>query len=237
MKRLLALILAFALIFALSACKGNDAPVEDEGGEIITDVPGEVENGEETDAPEVEEKEEAPEVKPEEKPQEKPAEKPADKPVEKPTEKPETSPEVVPEEVPEEKPEEKPAESKTLGDTLLSVFRANADKSAADIAAACITDEAIKFMGGTAPMEAGYLAGFDAEITGFDSCTMFAPNIGTIPFVGYVFEVSGDADAFVKTLKDNANPHWNICTEAEQTVCEKIGNKVFFLMCPKTLEE
>ena len=67
---------------------------------------------------------------------------------------------------------------------------------------------------------------------------MFAPMIGTIPFVGYVFTLAegADAEAFVKTLSDNANPRWNICTEAEDTIIEAVGNKVFFLMCPKSLE-
>jgi len=95
-------------------------------------------------------------------------------------------------------------------------------------------------MGGVVPVEEGFLTGFDnAEIKGFSSGHMFAPAIGTIAFVGYAFELAEgtDADAFVKMLKNSANPRWNICTEAEQTIVEKNGNKVFFLMCPKSLEE
>ena len=62
--------------------------------------------------------------------------------------------------------------------------------------------------------------------------------IGTIPFVGYVFDLAEDADveAFMTTLQENANMRWNICTEAEQTVIASYGDKVFFLMCPKSLE-
>ena len=103
-----------------------------------------------------------------------------------------------------------------------------------------LADSSIQFMSASAPVSEGLLTGFDnTEIKGFSNGVMFAPSIGTIPFVGYVFELSDgtDADAFVKTLKDSANPRWNICTEAEQTVVEKIGNKVFFLMCPKSFEE
>ncbi|MBQ3224587.1 MAG: hypothetical protein IJB42_02655 [Oscillospiraceae bacterium] len=95
-------------------------------------------------------------------------------------------------------------------------------------------------MGGVVPVEEGLLTGFDnTEIRGFSSGYMFAPAIGTIPFVGYVFELpdASGADAFVSTLKGAANPRWNICTEAEQTIVEKSGNKVFFLMCPKAFEE
>ena len=94
-------------------------------------------------------------------------------------------------------------------------------------------------MGGTNPIEEGFLSGFDnTEIKGFSKGIMFGPMMGTIPFVGYVFELAdgADVDAFVSTLKTNANPRWNICTEAEQTIVEKSGNKVFFLMCPKSLE-
>ena len=56
----------------------------------------------------------------------------------------------------------------------------------------------------------------------------------TIPFVGYIFVLDADADAeaFVQTLKDNADPRWNICTEADETIAEHVGNTVFFVMCP-----
>ena len=50
-------------------------------------------------------------------------------------------------------------------------------------------------------------------------------------------EEGADVEGFVQTLTDNADPRWNICTEAEETVVEVCGDKVFFLMCPKTLEE
>ena len=68
---------------------------------------------------------------------------------------------------------------------------------------------------------------------------MFAPMMGTIPFVGYVFalEDGTDAAAFVKTLEDNGNLRWNICTEAEEMIVEAEGNNVLFLMCPKSFEE
>jgi hypothetical protein len=68
---------------------------------------------------------------------------------------------------------------------------------------------------------------------------MFAPMIGSIPFVGYVFTLSDDADveSFVTLLSENADPNWNICTEADETVIESAGNKVFFVMCPTSLEE
>ena len=131
----------------------------------------------------------------------------------------------------------------TLGQTLLAVFTeaagANAEATAQELADTVITNEAIKFAGASMPVEAGFLMGFANEITGFEEAVMFSPMIGTIPFVGYVFTMAdgADMDAFVQTLTDHADPRWNICTEAEETVVETLGNKVFFLMCPTALEE
>lgn len=132
----------------------------------------------------------------------------------------------------------------TLGQTLLAVFNAetaaNEQATAQELADKILGDAAIKFSGATMPVEAGLLTGFgNAEITGFSEGVAFMPVIGTIPFVGYVFtlEEGTDAAAFMQTLTDNADPRWNICTEAEETVVENAGDKVFFLMCPKALEE
>jgi hypothetical protein len=89
-------------------------------------------------------------------------------------------------------------------------------------------------------VEPGLLNGFDnAEITGFEEGVLFAPMIGSIPFVGYVFTLADDADvdAFETTLKDNANLAWNICTEADEMVVDHVGSEVFFVMCPASLDE
>ena len=134
------------------------------------------------------------------------------------------------------------AEDGTVGDTLLDVFskeiEANNAITAQELAETIITNEVIVFGGAAMPMEPGFLMGFDEEINGFEEAVMFGPMIGTIPFVGYVFDLAEDADveAFMTTLKDTSNMRWNICTEAEQTVIASFGDKVFFLMSPKTLE-
>ena len=60
--------------------------------------------------------------------------------------------------------------------------------------------------------------------------------IGSIPFVGYVFQTD-DADALMAKLNATADPRWNICTEAAETVCIKQGNYVFFTMCPDEEEQ
>ncbi len=131
----------------------------------------------------------------------------------------------------------------TAGEILLAAFRdmmaANPETTAQEAADALIANEIIQFMGGTMPVEPGFLTGFTADITGFEEATVFMPMIGVIPFVGYVFDLAEDADveAFMTTLKDNADMRWNICVEAEEMVVEAIGDKVFFLMCKKNLAE
>lgn len=133
-------------------------------------------------------------------------------------------------------------EEGTLGAALLEVFstqiEANPAMTAQELADAVITNEAILFAGASVPVEAGFQMGFTVEISGFEEAVMFAPMIGTIPFVGYVYDLAEDADAeaFMTTLQENSDMRWNICTEAEQTVIASYGDKVFFLMCPKSLE-
>lgn len=101
-------------------------------------------------------------------------------------------------------------------------------------------NEAVSAVGmGAMEVEAGFLSGFDnAEITGFKSGVMVAPMIGSIAFVSYVFELEdgADADAFVKTLKDNANLRWNICVTADEMADATEGNFVYFVMAPMSFE-
>ncbi len=130
-------------------------------------------------------------------------------------------------------------ETATVGQTLLADFNTKTG-TAQEIADALLQNEVIEFMGASMPVEPGYLTGFDnVEIKDFKEGVMFAPMIGTIPFVGYIFtlEEGADVDAFKATLKDNANLRWNICTAAEELVVESNGNTVFFLMCPTTFEQ
>ena len=135
-------------------------------------------------------------------------------------------------------PSETPA-GESMGQALLKDFtdRVNAEPElgAEELAKALLENPVIEFAGDALPVEPGLLTGFgNAEITGFAQGAMFAPMISTIPFVGYVFvlDEGADAEAFVQTLKDNADPRWNICTEADETIAEHVGNTVFFVMCP-----
>ena len=82
-------------------------------------------------------------------------------------------------------------------------------------------------------------SGFDNyKIEGFETAAVYMPMIGSIPFIGYVFNLGEGADvnAFIKNLTDNANPAWNICVTADQVVAGAFNNTVFFLMCPATFE-
>lgn len=130
----------------------------------------------------------------------------------------------------------------TLGQTMFMDFQetveANPDMTAQEIADDLMTNPAILFAPATMPVEEGFLSGFSNEITGFEEATMFAPMIGSIPFVGYIFtlEEGADADAFVQNLISNADMRWNICVEAEEMIADHVDNTVFFLMCPAELE-
>ena len=135
-------------------------------------------------------------------------------------------------------PSETPA-GESMGQALLKDFtdRVNAEPAlgAEELAKALLENPVIEFTGDALPVEPGLLTGFgNTEITGFAQGAMFAPMIGTIPFVGYVFvlEEGADAETFVQALKDSADPRWNICTEADETIAEHVGNTVFFVMCP-----
>lgn len=128
----------------------------------------------------------------------------------------------------------------TVGEALYNDFKNDHSGTATEIAERLLENEVVGFMGGAVPVEEGYLAGFDdTEIKGFKDGVMFAPMIGTIPFVGYIFELEDDSqvESFKTTLKNSANLRWNICTTADEMICENEGNKVFFLMCPTQFDE
>lgn len=124
---------------------------------------------------------------------------------------------------------------------FVSELEANPEATAEELANALIGLEINQFMGMAMPIEDGmeYFPGFDNYvITGYTSAANFMPMMGSIAYVGYIFELAEDADvaAFVKALTDNANPRWNICVEADQTVVGTKGNKVFFIMCPSSYD-
>lgn len=262
MKKLLTIVLALSMVASLSACGSKDiadtnkedntkieSNVEKEESqkeeeekkdttvsknENKTDKKEENKTSEETKKPQNAATVQTPEAKPEEKPEE-------SKPV-----TPEVTPEEKPETKPETKPEEKPQENtkSTVANVLLSSFKskvnANSSIDVVTLANELVTNPVIKFGGGAMEVEPGYLTGFDnTEIKGFKKGAMFAPMIGTIPFVGYVFELEDgtNASSFISTLKASANLRWNICTTADEMVAGSAGNKVFFVMSSFSFDE
>ena len=165
--------------------------------------------------------------------------KPAKKPnkTEKPSKKPEKN--EKPEDTEKETNEEQKKE--TVANTLKSDFMSIAkSQNAKSIAEQLMANKIIPFMPAVMPVEEGGLNGFgDAEITGFKEGAMFGPMIGSIPFIGYVFELKDETDVnqFISTLKSNADLRWNICTEADEMGVCSVDKKVFFVMCPKYFEE
>ena len=221
MKKLLALILSIIMVLTLVSC-----------GKTTTDA--EVETPE---APEINETVETPEEDATEKPEAKPDNK---------------KEENKKEEVKVEKEEPKPSENnkeeskeetpKTVAQTLLADLKSKAGShsSATSLAEALSTNPIIPFMAGAMPVEPGLLSGFgNTEIKGFKDGAMFAPFIGSIPFIGYVFilEDGVSASSFISTLESNADLRWNICVEADEKLSGSVGNKVFFVMSPKSFDE
>lgn len=143
--------------------------------------------------------------------------------------------------------EEKPG-AEVNGETVGAIIKAdfqrivaeNEGMSAEDIAAKLCENEALTIGPISMPIEPGLLNGLgNAEITGFKEGALFAPMIGAIPFIGYVFvmEEGADVDAFMNTLKENGDLRWNICTTADEMVIDRADNTVLFVMCPLTFEE
>ncbi len=252
MKKLISILLVLMLSVSLVACKNNTDTEKSLSSEDIVDVDknnvDENENKDDIKESDTSANTSSEDSKAETKPAEnqthypnKPVEnnntvsKPAEsKPTE--TQPAESKPaESKPEEV---KPEEKPA---TLGNKLLAQFKANASsKSGIELGNAIVAIPEIKFSPVVTTVEEGLLTGFsNTEIKGFKSGVVFAPMIGTIPFVGYVFELenASDVSSFISTLKTSANLRWNVCTEADEMITGSYGNKVFFVMCPTEFED
>ena len=162
----------------------------------------------------------------------------------------ENAPAAAPEDTPAEMPIPEENEEitnevtgETVGTVLANEFHSikveTPDITAQEMADAILANPMIQFGGAAMEVEEGILSGFgNTEIKGFKEGVMFAPMISSIPFVGYVFtlEDGADVDAFMQTLEENADPRWNICTEAEETVVEKADSMVFFVMCPSQFE-
>lgn len=245
MKKILSLILILASLLSFAACSSEEetkAPAEKPKDTTVAETEKsddeEIIPEEETgESPEENEKAES-DVNPEDN--KTPAETPSSKPQDnKPAETPQTQPQTPPADSAAPQPES----DQSVGSALLADFKSKASShsSALSLAEALSANAVLSNVGcGAISVEPGYLTGFDnAEIKGFKEGAMFAPMIGTIPFVGYVFilEDGVNASDFLVTLNESSNLRWNICTAADEKVGGTSGNKVFFVMSPKSFEE
>ena len=119
----------------------------------------------------------------------------------------------------------------TLGKKYVAVFDKSKETTADAVVSELLNQVETEISLDKVEVAEGYLAGFDNEISGFSKAVMFTPMIGSIPFVGYVFETD-DTEKLLSTLKESANPAWNICVEADETVYSVKDGLVLFLMCP-----
>ncbi len=233
-RKFLAAILAAVTALSLVACgekKNDESKQPDNTQQIEESAPVLNEDVESTPAPEEEEPSET------KKPQ--PEATPGNKPQENAPQTDGNTSEQKPTPTPAPKPQEQP---KTVGQTLLADFKAKAGatSSALSLAEKLVSNSVIPFSGASMPVEPGLLSGFgNTEIKGFKDGATFGPIIGSVPFIGYVFvlEDGTNASDFIATLKKNADLRWNICVEADEMVSGSVGNKVFFVMCPKEFSE
>ncbi|MCQ2529329.1 MAG: hypothetical protein MJ108_09485 [Saccharofermentans sp.] len=124
-------------------------------------------------------------------------------------------------------------EANTPGTKIYAQFYQNVkdEKDVVKLAESLASEKITGYDCGVMEVEPGYLNGFTDTVDGFSEGSMFSPYIGSVPFVGYVFK-SDDPAALKDKLLSLADPRWNICTEADETVCEVNGDYVFFVMCP-----
>ena len=142
-------------------------------------------------------------------------------------------------------------EAGTIGaihwDAFVKFVNENPAATAEEIANAVLFVEADgapvnQFFGGVVPVDASweFYNGFGEEFKmgEYKTGAMYGPMMGSIAYIGYIFELDEGADtaAFIENLTANCNPRWQICVTADQTLAGNVGNKVFFLMCPSTYE-
>lgn len=134
---------------------------------------------------------------------------------------------------------EQPDYNQQLVDRFLDYMGSNADSSAESIANHICGIDGFPLELSAVPVESGYLAGLD-EFTQFADGAAFAPMIGSIPFMGYVFMLDADVNAgdVVDAIKAQANLAWNVCTEADvlltSTYQDAERNAVLVIMAPET---
>ena len=87
------------------------------------------------------------------------------------------------------------------------------------------------------PAKPGYLSGFSGEFSGFESGAFLTPGMMGVAFIAYAFDLAEDANVadFIKSVEENADPAWNMCTTAETVTIGAYDKSVFFIMCPEKI--
>ena len=135
-------------------------------------------------------------------------------------------------------------EKGTLGASLWKEFETEAKKnpqpSAQEISNKISKSSSLPFESEAIPLNPEWIPGFKEGYApkGYKEAFTYGPMIGAIPFIAYVFNMEDGTDisAFVTELKNNADPAWNVCVTADQTVVGSVGNMVYFLMCPASAQ-
>lgn len=118
----------------------------------------------------------------------------------------------------------------TLGNKYLQAFDNAAGTDAESVVEELIAVDGIPTELVKMEVVPGYLDGISEDVMDFNKGYRFSPMIGSIPFMGYVFEAD-DPEALRDFLVEHANTAWNICTMADETVSGVNNDLVFFLMC------
>ncbi len=125
-----------------------------------------------------------------------------------------------------------------IGGKIVDAFEDNTDKSVQEIADAIV--EAVDFELLTASVKEGLFDGFGSmPISGFDNAMLLTPADTSIPFVGYVFELSEDTDknTFIGTLEKYADVGFKGEEEADSVIIESEDDKVIVIITPDKIED
>ena len=205
MKKMIALLLACLMVFALMACASTKDETTDGEGVVAEQPETEQPAEEETEQPAVEE----PVV-------EEPAEE-----------------EPVVEETPIEEPAGEGADISAL-QTILDTLLLELDAEFIPYSSSYEVPQA----------DAPYVVGYEQMDTNFDAALGYGPMMGSTAFIMVLFDMPEDADAeaFAKSLSENAVLNKWICVSADYADGVANGQYVMFLMaaetaCPDTVRQ
>lgn len=218
MKKMIALLLACLMVFTMMACASTkDEPTDGEG--VAAELPeagGDMEQIPETEQPAGETvEEEQPAV--EEPPVD---ELPVEEPVVEPTEEP-----VVSEPDGTETPAGETADSSAL-QTILDTLLLDLDAEFIPYYSSYEVPQA----------DAPYVVGYEQMDTNFEAALGYGPMMGSTAFIMVLFELPEDVDAeaYAKSLSENAVLNKWICVSADYADGLANGRYVMFLMAAET---